>query len=331
MADTFPGKVVHGGTGKREREKTLQNLLDFSASINPLPPRFDWCVTPDALAAYPDNEYVELKEIIGKVFRRDPTEICVGNGSIELIRLFCQMTLSKEKTFYADTPTFGEYALSARLAGARIFSSAVGVDLRFICNPNNPTGTLVSRSAILDELSRTAPGRWVFVDEAFIELSDPEQSVASVRDERLFTLRSLTKCFSVPGIRFGYGFGPADLVEKIETARPPWSVNAYAEAFARQAFLHFDELQKSRNYISHEREWLTSQISNQGYRPHPSRVNYILVDCPCEAAKLCELLEEKGVLVRDCTSFGLPKSIRVAVGTHEENRVLIEALSSCMH
>lgn len=330
MADDFPGKVIHGGTGKREREKTHRNLLDFSASLNPLPPRFGWAVNPEDLASYPDNEYVELKEIIGRIFRCEPAEICVGNGSIELIRLFCQVTLSKGSTFFLKSPTFGEYALSARLAGARFVPSADDADLQFVCNPNNPTGMLRPRSDILETLGKIRRDQRMFVDEAFIELSDPAQSVSDIRDEHLFTLRSLTKCFSVPGIRFGYGFGSPDLIEKIEVARPPWSVNVYAEAFARQAFLHFNDLKASRDYITQERDWLISQIKDLGCDPHPSSSNYILINCACNAGSLCGGLEEKEILVRDCTSFGLPSSIRVAVRTREENMRLVEAMSSCV-
>jgi threonine-phosphate decarboxylase len=83
----------------------------------------------------------------------------------------------------------------------------------------------------------------LFCDEAFIELSDPVQSMVDVRDPALFVLRSLTKSFSVPGIRFGYGFGDPAIIEKIEITRPPWSVNAFAEAYALLAFQHWTNWQ----------------------------------------------------------------------------------------
>ncbi|MDD1703278.1 MAG: histidinol-phosphate aminotransferase family protein [Methanoregula sp.] len=332
MAGNFPKRVIHGGTGKREREKTRKPLLDFSASLNPQPPGISWSFDPASLSFYPDNDYVELKEIIAHTFHRDPSEVCVGNGSIELIRVFCSVYLSRGSTFFAETPTFGEYALSARLAGAEPVSSVSDATVCFVCNPNNPTGTLHSRLNLLNGLNDiTSPDRMIFADEAFIELADPAQSLSDVRDDQLFVLRSLTKSFSVPGIRFGYGFGDPDLIEKIEIARPPWSVNAYAEAFAREAFRHIPELEASREYIRKEREWLDRQIRDLGYSPCPSSVNYILVNCSRNAGPLCRQLEDCGILVRDCTSFGLPASIRVAVRTHKENMALVEALSACVH
>ncbi|MFA6363706.1 histidinol-phosphate transaminase [Methanoregula sp.] len=331
MAVDFPRPVIHGGTGKRQRENTGKNLLDFSASLNPLPPRFAWHCDPACLSAYPDNEYVQLKECIAHTFHRDPEEICVGNGSIELIRVFCAVGLSGKKTYFTESPTFGEYALSACLAGASEVRAPESASVSFVCNPNNPTGELHNRSEMMARIRDVSShGGMLFADEAFIELADPAQSIVDIRDPSLFVLRSLTKSFSVPGIRFGYGFGNPDMIAKIETARPPWSVNAYAEAFALQAFSHLDELGKSRDYIRKEREWLSLKIEELGLRCHPSSVNYLLVDCARSVEPLCTQLETHGILVRDCTSFGLPTCIRVAVRTREENEQLVEALSACV-
>ena len=332
MVADFPKPAIHGGAGKRERENTGKNLLDFSASLNPLPPEFSWSCAPADLASYPDNEYHRIKECIARAFHRNTDEICVGNGSIELIRVFCSVVLPEKKTYYAGMPTFGEYDLSARLAGAVPSTGAGTADVTFACNPNNPTGDLYTRSDMLARARAAAMHNGtLFADEAFIELADPAQSVVQDAGESLFVLRSLTKSFAVPGIRFGYGFGDPDLVARIETARPPWSVNAYAEAFALAAFTHLDKLEKSRTYIGKEREYLQKKIRDLGLRCHPSQVNYILVDCARNAGPLCADLENRCILVRDCSSFGLPMSIRVAVRTHEENAQLVEALAACVH
>jgi len=334
MAVDFPERAVHGGTGKRQQEKTHKTVLDFSASVNPYPPRFTWEMDPGRLGVYPDDTYSELKDRIARVFHRRPEEICVGNGSIELIRVFCSVIFRDSlppRTFSQESPTFGEYALSARLAGAAPAGDPSRASVSFLCNPNNPTGRLLSRTEVLNELHAVHEHHgFLFCDEAFIELSDPGGSIADVRDPGLFVLRSLTKCFSVPGIRFGYGFADPALVEKIEIARPPWSVNAYAEAYAMEAFLHMDELAASRAAIERERALLVNELQAIGLHCNPSQVNYILVDCGRNVPELCDQLAIRGILVRDCTSFGLPASIRVAVRTRDENRQLIEALAACV-
>ncbi len=334
MAVDFPERAIHGGTGKRQREKTRKNVLDFSASTNPFPPRFSWEPDLHLLEYYPDDYYTELKERIGRVFHREPAEICVGNGSIELIRVFCSVVFrnrTSDNRFYIQSPTFGEYELSARLSGATPTTIPSDAAVYFLCNPNNPTGLLTEKEkalALLDEMKRHKG--ILFCDEAFIELSDPGQSVADIGDPALFVLRSLTKSFAVPGIRFGYGFGDPELIEKIETARSPWSVNAFAESYALEALAHMDELERSRSEIGRERRWLSSALTALGLRSQPSSVNYILVECGRDASSLCDDLIRKDILVRDCTSFGLPTAIRIAVRTREENIQLIEALAACV-
>jgi len=332
MAVHFPDRVVHGGNGKRQQEKTQKMVLDFSASVNPHPPRFEWECNPESLSYYPDNNYTQLKELIAKTFHRNTDEICVGNGSIELIRVLSSVVLSSNKRYSIENPTFGEYELSARLAGASPVDSIHKADVAFICNPNNPTGFLRTRNEMLAVMNTVSSGGGLlFADEAFIELSNPNESLAHVKNDHLFILRSLTKSFAVPGIRFGYGFGDPELVEKIEIARPPWSVNAYAEAFALQAFRHMDALFASRTFIAQERDWLSSQLNAIGLSCQQSSANYLLVETGRTATSLSTQLETFGILVRDCTSFGLPTCIRIAVRTRAENRILVEALTSCVH
>jgi threonine-phosphate decarboxylase len=334
MAVDFPKRVIHGGTGKRQREKTQENVLDFSASVNPFPPGIDWHCDPQDLSGYPDDTYSGLKERIGTVFSRDPEEICVGNGSIEIVRVFCSVTLGRTegtRHFFIEPPTFGEYELSARLAGAERTASPGKADVQFICNPNNPTGTLLTRAELLHRLETVKPHPGIlFCDEAFISLADPEESLVNIRDPHLFVLHSLTKSFAVPGLRIGFGFGNRDLVDKIETARSPWCVNAYAEAFAMEALLHIDELADSRRRITKERNRLISAISGLNLTCYPSSVNFLLVDCGRDVLSLCEALAYRNILVRNCASFGLPNCIRIAVRTPDENSQLLEALGSCV-
>jgi threonine-phosphate decarboxylase len=331
LRDIISDKVLHGGTVKKLRESGGISIIDFSASMNPLPPRLDPVLDPGVLEYYPDDSYTLLKEAIGRLFNRRVDEIAVGNGSIELIRVFCSCVLSPGDRVRIPAPTFGEYEYSARLAGAGLLDGRGDPKVTFLCNPNNPTGVLLTAGEVMSLLSSVSEqGGTLFLDEAFIELSDPLQSMVGHRDPSLFLLRSLTKSFSIPGIRFGYGFGDPDLIARIEATRPPWSVNAYAEHYALLAFAHYPELEKSRIYIEAERERLYSRLADLPVRVTPSQANFILADLPTDATPVCEDLLRRGVLVRDCHSFGLPRSIRFAIRTREENSLLIEALRECL-
>ena len=328
----LPPRVEHGGFVKRCREETGKTIIDFSASLNPFPPRISTDSTPALFDHYPDDTYAVLKERIGRLFHRKPEEIAVGNGSIEIIRAFCQWKFQGGGSALVEPPTFGEYVLSSELAGGHKVSDGEDPTVHFICNPNNPTGELKKKDdiiALLDGYSGT--GTCLFLDEAFIELADPFQSLSDMRSPDLFVLRSLTKSFAVPGIRFGYAFGEPELITAVETLRPPWSVNALAEQCALEAFSRYEELRESREKIKTEREFLSEGLTGRGFLVTPSRANFILAAAGMPAALLCRRLLEKGILVRDCTSFGLPQSIRVAVRNRAENRLLIEAIAECLH
>jgi threonine-phosphate decarboxylase len=325
------GRVVHGGRELWYRKRSGRPLLDFSANLNPFPPKVPWEPDPSALSSYPDDRYEALREAIGRTFGRQPEEIAVGNGSMELIRVFCQAALSPGDGFFTAPPTFGEYELSARIAGALPVADPGSARVRFLCNPNNPTGELLPADRVGGLLRQVRDqGGILFLDEAFIELSEPAQSLAGERDPALFLLRSLTKAFAVPGLRFGYGFGDPDLVGRMEVLRPPWSVNAFAEAFAIEAFRHYESLAESRRRIAAERAWLEGKLRGLGLTPLPSLVNFLLVPLREPASALAACLLENGILVRDCASFGLPDHMRIAVRTREENEQFIEALAACL-
>ncbi len=330
MQKYFPEKVVHGGRIIALSQKYGPDLLDVSASTNPFLPHLPCDFRDVDLCVYPDDTYSALKDKIGRVFSRRSDEICVGNGSAELIRVYCSVVLSPDSLVRIDPPTFGEYALSATLAGALVIPGR-DVDLRIVCNPNNPTGVLTSRDdmlAILDDC--TKKNSRLFVDEAFMELAVRDESISDIRSDDLFVMRSITKCFSVPGIRFGFGFGPADLIEKIETLRTPWTVNAFAEAFTMQALDHYDELVDSSEKISREREWYFARLTELGLTFAPSSVNYVLVHLGRNASAFTDAMLKNGILVRDCTSFGLPDSIRISIETREKNLRVVEALRECL-
>lgn len=332
MGSGLPVKVRHGGTIKQHLEKTGRATLDFSASLNPFPPAMDWDFPPSLLDHYPDDDYLQLKEVIGRLFHRDVEEIAVGNGSIELIRSFSQAIFRNNGAAKIDDPTFGEYLMSVQLAGGHLMNEGEIPSAAFLCNPNNPTGELIRKKEVSRLLKSYADqGTCMFLDEAFIELSDPRESLVARRDPHLCVLRSLTKCFSVPGLRFGYAFADPDLVCAMEVLRSPWSVNAFAEHFAIQAFKKYHELDDSRRKIEIERDFLVKSLTGLAFTVTPPAANFILADTGKDVVDLCNSLTGHGILVRDCTSFGLPNSIRISVRTRSENQSLVEALETCVH
>lgn len=328
MERPIPERAVHGGLAHREQAE--RGWLDFSANLNPYPPRVAWSPDTACLDHYPDDRYPGLREAIARTFGRSADEVTVGNGSIEVIRTFCQAALGPGDRVRIDGPTFGEYRVAAELAGARAMAGAGGATAHFLCNPNNPTGHLLGRPAVEGILAGMGETARLFVDEAFIELADPGASMVGSGDERVFVLRSMTKAFAVPGLRLGFGFGDPELVDRCERCRAPWSINAFAESFALAALREYPALEESRRRIRAEREILMAGLVALGFAPRPASANFICAGSPVPVDTLMKGLVRHRVRVRDCASFGLSDTIRVAVRTRDENRRLLEGLGACL-
>ena len=344
----------HGGRVQEAASILGGQPLDFSANINPLGhPPLDALILKEIpnIAHYPDNSYRGLCRAAAKFVNVRPECIVPGNGSSELIRLMAEACLEEDSLALVPTPSFGEYTNQSFLAGGRVERIGIGedglpvlddellgkADLLFLCNPNNPTGRLLSASkvtALADRCERRET--FLLVDEAFIELSDPEESVAVLAPEReyLFVMRSLTKSFGVPGLRLGFGVCNSKLARVLNLARIPWSIGSIAAAAGEHLLGCSEHLERSRQVIKTEIAYLERALKELGLAPLPSKVNFILINIePCGIASdlLADKTMRQGVLVRDCQSFGLGKSyIRVAVRNREENQQLIEALKKAI-
>ena len=339
----------HGGKF-REAASIGPAPLDFSANINPLgSPPLEAVVLKELerIGYYPDNKYVEFRQAAARFVGVGPENIVPGNGSSELIRLFAEMILGEGGLALIPQPTFGEYENQSLLAGGRVCRVEIGPggmprfsdsDLNdakaaFICNPNNPTGILLPYEEIASLAERCEDYEtFLLVDEAFIELSDPDQSIAELapKAEYLFVMRSLTKSFGVPGLRLGFGVTNPVVAEIMDRARIPWSLGSIAAAAGSYLLGQEDFLERSRRVIRDELEYLTSALKMLGLRPLESSVNFILVDVASSGIAsddLSDRMTAEGVLIRDCQSFGLGRSyIRVAVRNRNENEQLISAL-----
>ena len=342
----------HGGRIRKiaSRMGADDELLDFSANINPLgAPPLDDVIRREMrwISHYPDNEYNEFKQAASAFVGVDTENIVPGNGSSELIRLFAEMIIEEGDTVVIPVPTFGEYETQSRLFGADIayidqldkspvIDNSLLKDAKavFICNPNNPTGTLLPRQEVVD-LARRCEFHQTFllVDEAFIELSDPDQSVATMAPgmEYLFVMRSLTKSFGVPGIRLGFGVANRTLAEVMDKTRIPWSIGTIGAAAGAHLLGETEHIEKSRRYIKGELRWLKDELERLGLEPVESSVNFILVKIEAtgfSSEELTERMLKERILVRDCSSFvGMGTSyIRVAVRKREENERLVSAM-----
>ncbi len=342
---------VHGARLAQSAEESGQNpseLIDFSVNLNPLGAP-DLSVPLEAslktIGDYPDNRYPGFRKAAAASLVVNPENIVPGNGSSELIRLFAEAVIEPGDRVIIPFPTFGEYEFQCRLFGAAIdrvdYSditniNPAGAKAVFLCNPNNPTGRLVRRREVLKLAKKCADTEtFLFVDEAFIELSDPKESVAgfAASDDFIVVLRSLTKTYAVPGLRIGFAVASRHFADILNNIRVPWSLNSAALAVGEHLLKgHKGYINRSLDMIRKERQWLSSGIGAiRGLKPYPSDSNFILIDIRdffISSKDLTERMLTQGIMIRDCASFGLKDHIRVAVRKRQENKKLIKALSA---
>jgi len=211
------------------------------------------------------------------------------------------------------------------------------VDLLFLCNPNNPTGTLWEREK-LEEIINAAQrlGKFVILDEAFMEFVEEEKNYSILFGhnsyDNIFILRSMTKFFAIPGLRLGWGAGTPDIIKKMELAKDPWNVNILAQIAGKEALSDKSYIIRTKELIKREKEYLYRELQKiPGLRPYQPAVNYIFVeitDITLDSGTLREKLSRKGFLIRDCGNYPnlTSRFFRLAVRKREENSLLIKTL-----
>ena len=354
--------VSHGGDVwgfSRKYNISLEKVLDFSGPTNFLGP------SPKAVEAvkqwarlirfYPDPNPVELRAEIAKYVGHgvDAANIILGNGSVELIYMITEAFSCGFKAVI-PVPSFTEYEKAAlRVGGEPIFvklpdnfaldvesvKKAVTEDTRivFICNPHSPSGTLCSRETVLDLVDFCRKKDVIVsVDENYIEFTEKGQDTTMVgyvkKYENLFVIRSVTKFYGMPGIRFGYGIATESFIDTLQTVRQPWSINSLAGYATLAAFKDIEFIENTKRTIAKERARFAKMLSEiGGLHVFPSETNFLLVkilNSKFTSTMLKEEMAKEGILIRDCSTFvGLDDSyFRVTVRSSGENLKLVKTL-----
>jgi threonine-phosphate decarboxylase len=347
----------HGGnvfTVARKLGVTPDQILDFSASINPLGMssivRKALICSLDSLVHYPDTSHRDLKQALAKFHALSPVHFTIANGSTELIYNLPAMLRGNKALIIS--PSFSEYVRALNqhhweaehfiLTPESNFSIdtdklervlSTGIDALFICNPGNPSGTLYPQRVIEKIYSLClSAGTFMVLDEAFMDFcEDTSAKRMIVHSDNAIVLRSMTKFFGIPGLRLGYAISNATLAERLDSMGGPWSVNSLALAAGVAALQDVQHNQDSLEFVRQERRTLFESLTQFSHLTlFPSNANYLLVEIKESIAshELKERLLHQRILIRDCASFiGLSgRFIRIAVRTNAENKRLLECL-----
>jgi histidinol-phosphate aminotransferase len=335
--------IEHGGPDLHELQRLgidPNSLVDFSVCTNPFgpSPRVREALAQVALDRYPDRECHALRQALAERFTITPQRIVVGNGVSELIGLAALAFIQPNDKVLILGPTYGEYQRSAIMHGGLVHirndfapEGAIEAELRrgcprvvFLCNPNNPTGALLPPDRIVTWTQRH-PRTLFIVDEAYQAFAPPLRSLMAEEKANLLVLRSMTKDHALAALRIGYAVGAADVTQVLTEMRPPWSVNALAQAAAIAALSDEAHLQQSLKQLGRATSALVAGLKAVGLKVWPSQTHFFLVQVGDAAAFRLALLR-RGILVRDATSFGLPEFVRLATRMPAENARLLAVL-----
>jgi len=346
-----PGKPIE----EVERELGIRGVIKLASNENPMGP------SPKALEAlqrslarinlYPDGSCYNLKNKLASLWGWPPEGIVVGNGADEVIKLVAEAFLNPgEEAIMAD-PTFSEYEFATLLMGGRAVKVPCqdwqhsledmaeritpNTKLVFICNPNNPTGTIV-RGEDLDSFLTRVPARvLVVLDEAYAEyVEDPQyrEGIDYLRRgaKNLVVLRTFSKIYGLAGLRVGYGLTSPEVAAALNRVREPFNVNLLAQEAALAALEDQEHRDKSRALNREGKEYLYREFRSLGLEYVPSQTNFIFVDVKRDGRQIFQELLKRGIIVRTGDIFGYPTFLRITVGTLEQNRRLVEALKEIL-
>ena len=346
----------HGGrifNAARELGLAPEEILDFSASINPLgmPESVRTAAMKgiDQSIWYPECDAASLIAELARVHGLTRDHFVVGSGSTELLYLAPQVF--KPRRALVVTPSFSEYERSLLLAGTRIdfftldpadgfrldplkllYAMAPDTDLILLANPANPSGVPIPPTAIVEIAKGSREQAVVAVDEAFVDFCPEFSVMGRVADHgNLYVLRSLTKFYAIPGLRAGYLAGPPRGIARMVGAQQPWPLSVPALAAAHACLGAEEYRRQTLATLPLLRDELTAGLEQRGLKVYPSRANYRLARLPDSvppAAEIAGRLRSRGILIRACSNFqGLDGHfLRLAVRPAADNRRLLAAL-----
>jgi histidinol-phosphate aminotransferase len=323
-------------------EYTGKEGIFLDANENPL-----GSVTPENWNRYPDPYQSEIKEKIAPIKGCRPSQIFLGNGSDEPIDLIIRLTCEpKEDNIIILPPTYGMYEVSANVNNVDIQKIPLTIDyqldtkkiiasinsktkLIFICSPNNPTGNLIDRKEILTIIENFQQGI-VIIDEAYNDFSNEPSFIAELDEyKNVMVLQTFSKAWGLASLRLGMAFGNEELIKLLNKIKYPYNINGLTQRALLENIHNIDFMHDSVKKLNENREKVIFELKKlpNVLKIFPSDANFLLVKFT-EAKKLFDYLIEQKVIVRDRSKVILcDDSLRISIGTEEENHILINLLN----
>lgn len=345
-----PGKPIE----EVKRELGLKSVIKMASNENPVGPSpLGLRAAQNALKKinlYPDGSSYYLKNKIAPELGVKPENLCFANGSNELILLSIHAFASDPGDEIAyGFPSFLIYRLIAQSYGIKVvetglenftinleeLAGAVTENTRiiFLCNPNNPVGTMNTADEVEKFLKRIPPRVLVVMDEAYYEYADKKifpDTVSYLRDKKnLLILRTFSKMYGLAGLRIGYAIGDEPIISVLDKARQPFNVNSVAQAAALAAFDDKQHVERSLKVNKNGMAFITDRLKQMNIEYVPTSTNFLLIKTG-NSKKIFDRFLKKGIIVRPMDAYGLRQYIRVTIGLPEHNEIFVEELKNIL-
>ena len=347
LSPYVPGKPIE----ELQRELGLTRVIKLASNENPLGS------SPKALTAlregspalhrYPDGGAFRLREALANHWKVTPDHVILGNGSDEILGLLARTFLAPGDEAVMADQTFVIYKMEVTAAHGKpvviplkqwrhdLQAMAAAVTdrtkLLFLCNPNNPTGTMVTADEVELLLSRMPAHVVVVFDEAYFEYVRSQEfpdSMAYVRQGRnVIVLRTFSKIYGLAGLRIGYGVATAEIINFLNRVRPPFNANSLAQRAALAALGDEEHVAQSRAVNEAGMRQMVNGLSSFGFTPISSEANFVYVDVGRDGRSVFEALLREGIIIRHIEG----PMVRVTIGLEEENRDFLAALKRVIH
>lgn len=342
-----PGKPIE----EVQRELGIEDVIKMASNENPLGPSpMAVNAVRDAVAKlnlYPDSNSYFLKQDLSKHLGVSTDNLIIGNGIDELLTILGEIYLNPgDEVIFAD-PSFPAYATVTHIMGAK--AVAVPVDrnfthdldamakavtdqtkLVFLCNPNNPTGTMLSKEQIDAFLDLVPEKVLVVLDEAYaeyVEAKNYPNGIDYVREGRnMIVFRTFSKVYGLAGVRVGYGVADPEIISLFNRVREPFNVNCLAQIAASASLKDRDHIEATLKNNHEGKLFLCHQFEELGLSYISTETNFFFVDLNRDSKKIFNALLKKGVIIRPGDLYGYPRFARVTIGKPEENTRFINEL-----
>lgn len=300
-----------------------------------------------SFAIYPDGYAGDLRKTLSTFLQVQPEEIIFGNGSDNLIQIISRSLLDPNTNTVMAAPTFSQYRHNAIIEGAEVkevplingnhdldgMLAAIDekTNIVWLCSPNNPTGTYIPGSKLIAFLEEVPQDTLVVLDEAYHEyaVADDYYDAVSLmrRFENLIVLRTFSKIYGLASLRIGYGLANPKIIKALEPVREPFNVNSFAQAAAKAALEDVEFIQKCKQTNRQGMQLFYQFCKENQLSYYPSQGNFILIDFHVDGDEVFQSLQQKGYIVRSGKALGFPTSVRITIGSSEENEGVLKAIS----